>query len=298
VSVASHIDNGSSKTDSDDMKWLVVLVLIVALVGGCANHQAEPMNARDEPFPFASPAISPSPTPSMPLQAQPIKQTWPNKYDFKPNSGQDRADYELSWEYPEITRANTHALRRFNSWIKKKILAHAARFRYLAKAERRGTHKRKVPIEWGLNLNFIVYYSDDKVISLRVMQRVMEAGQMHPINYYETLDYDLGKGRALRASDLFKRGYLRTFSKYSRRYLKDTYSLDLDWWVKKGTTPHTYNFANWNIVPDGMLLSFEDYQVSSHSFGQPEFVVPYSILKKVIKQSADRKYFSNRSASK
>ena len=280
------------------MKSLLVLFVLAVFMGGCANHLAKPTQPPNEPLPFASLSSSPSPKPSVPLQAQPIKQTWPNKYDFKANSGQDKADYELSWEYPEITRANTHALRRFNSWIKKKILAHAARFRHLAKAERRGKHKRKVPIEWGLNLNFIVYYSDDKLISLRVMQRVMEAGQMHPINYYETLNYNLGKGRALRASDIFKRGYLTTFSKYSRQYLKDTYGLDLDWWVKKGTAPRTYNFANWNIVPDGMLLSFEDYQVSSHSFGQPEFVVPYSILKKVIKRGADRKYFSNRSASK
>ena len=110
----------------------------------------------------------------------------------------------------------------------------------------------------------------------------MAAGQMHPINYYETINYDLRNNRKLRRRDVFKRGYLKAFSSYSRKELTEKYALGLDPWVMEGTLPRQDNFANWNIVPDGILLSFEDYQVSSHSFGQPEFVVPYSVLKKTM----------------
>lgn len=93
---------------------------------------------------------------------------------------------------------------------------------------------------------------------------------------------------ASRAKDVFKRGYLKSFSTYSRKHLMDHYAIVNDGWLKGGTEPTLNNFPNWNIVPDGVLLSFEDYQVSSHSFGQPEFVVPFSAMRDTIQQNVLR----------
>jgi hypothetical protein len=212
--------------------------------------------------------------------------TWPNKYRFVTHSIAEEPiechGYELSAKYPQIAPARRVELRRFNSWIKNRVLGDASSFRRLAKAERRHKNRKRPLIEEGLEIDFIVYYSDQQLISMRLTHRVMEAGQMHPINYYETINYDLKKGRTLRAHDLFRRGYLRIFSGYSRKYLTDTYVITSDDWMKTGTAPRGYNFSNWNLVPDGVLLSFEDYQVNSHNFGQPEFVVPYSTLKGVL----------------
>jgi hypothetical protein len=274
-------------------RGLLTVLGLAVLIVSCTKRPSElltPSNRANE-APSLSQFASATPTPSRPIQAKPIQKNWPNKYVFTTHSFQENADYELSWEYPEVASAKTQKLRRFNSWIKNRVLGHAARFRRLAQAERRAKHKRKPPIEEGLELSFIVFYSNDRVISIRVTQRVMEAGQMHPINYYETLNYDLERSRALRASDVFKHGYLRTLSNYSRHYLKNEYDMGLDDWVARGTEPRAYNFANWNIVPDGILVSFEDYQVNSHSFGQPEFVVPYSTLKRVLNKSAAHRYF-------
>jgi hypothetical protein len=116
----------------------------------------------------------------------------------------------------------------------------------------------------------------------------MAPGQMHPISYYETINYDLQQGRPLRANDVFKRGYLKGFSNYSRKYLRDRYVIPDQDWLNRGTKPIVDNFANWNLVPDGLLLSFEDYQVGPHSFGQPEFVVPFSALAGTIRQNVLR----------
>ena len=106
-----------------------------------------------------------------------------------------------------------------------------------------------------------MYYSDDRLISFRLTHSVMAAGQMHPIAYYETINYDLGKQGALHARDVFGRGYLKVFSAYSRKYLNDTYEVPNDDWFIEGTAPRLRNFGNWNVVPDGILISFEDYQV-------------------------------------
>jgi hypothetical protein len=63
--------------------------------------------------------------------------------------------------------------------------------------------------------------------------------------------------------------------------------------IYEGTEPVVDNFENRNIVPDGVLLSFEDYQVGPHSFGQPEFVVPFSALRGSVQQSRLKRLFAS-----
>jgi uncharacterized protein DUF3298 len=64
------------------------------------------------------------------------------------------------------------------------------------------------------------------------------------------------------------------------------------WETQEGTRPRAENFMNWNIVPEGILISFEDYQVGPHSFGQPEFVVPFSHLKSAVRRDGLRRLLS------
>ena len=101
-----------------------------------------------------------------------------------------------------------------------------------------------------------------------------------------TINFDLKRGRTLKVRDVFKRPYLKPFSKYSRKHLMDhcvTVNEDL---VNGGTIPRPENFPYWNVVPDGILLSFDDYQLGPHSFGQSEFVIPYKVLRSVIRSSS------------
>jgi hypothetical protein len=44
----------------------------------------------------------------------------------------------------------------------------------------------------------------------------------------------------------------------------------------------TENYQNWNITPEGIMISFDDYQVGPHSAGQPVLIIPYSVLKDLI----------------
>ena len=222
-----------------------------------------------------------------PDQARPIEKEWPNLFKFKTASLSEKhqgyCPYEISAEYPQVASHKSSASRKFNRWIRTKILSDAARFRRLElRAEPHAKKEGRRLVTEGLELTFNMYYSDRDLISLRLTHRVMAAGQMHPINYYETINYDLRRGRALSARDIFRRGYLRVLSSYSRAFLRNTYQLPNEPWLNEGTKPRTSNFSNWNTVPDGILLSFEDYQVSSHSFGQPELIVPFEELRKVL----------------
>jgi Protein of unknown function (DUF3298) len=226
-------------------------------------------------------------------QARPIEKRWTNRFTFKTHSVSEKHEgfcpYELSAEYPEALSKHAQ-VKRFNKWIKRKVLAHVKRFRSLElRAEPRAKKEGKKGLTEGLELTFEIYFSNKRLISLRLTHRVMAAGQMHPINYYETINFDLVTGRQLLARDVFRRGYLRVFSSYSRKYLGENYEMANEGWFKEGTAPRLRNFPNWNLVPDGVLISFEDYQVSSHSFGQPELIVPYSALRRVIGSFVSRR---------
>ena len=168
------------------------------------------------------------------------------------------------------------------------MLADTQRFKRLEQRAEARDRKRKLEparITEGLEIWFDVYYADENLISLRLTHSVMALGQMHPIDYYETINYDLQRGRTLKQQEIFKRGYLKIFSRYSRSFIRNAYDLTgtTDDWLNEGTKPRQTNFPNWNIVPDGVLVAFEDYQIGSHSFGQLELIVPYAELKGVLR---------------
>ena len=271
----------------------------LAVSAGCTQTNASRSSVEAKPAPTAMSAPgssidSSTPNPK-PDRATEINPTWPTELSnsersIKPHTF-DTDGYDLYARYPHFDSAEPE-VRRFNHWIKRKVLGYVHEFRTLADAEQRRKAKAK-PQLWGLRLSYVIYYSTSRLISLRLTHDVMEAGQMHPIDYYETINFDLKSGRQLRAKDVFKRRYLKQLSTYSRKYLTDHYQIINDGWLQGGTEPKLDNFRNWNIVPDGVLLSFEDYQVSSHSFGQPEFVVPFTALEGTVRQNTLEKLFAS-----
>jgi hypothetical protein len=264
--------------DAESRRSSAALTALLLFLVGCGSAPA-PARLETKSAPPASPAPAPEYT-----QAKPINRTWASEFQFATKSlkqdGGARYNYEISVECPQIINARGRAARKFNSWLWSKILGDAVRFRSLARADSRHSKRGKYPPPTeGLEISYIIYYSDSRLISLRLTHRVMEPGQMHPINYYETINYDLRAGRELQPRDLFKSGYLVPLAAYCRtelvRQFGDSYKDPL---LVEGTKPKAENFADWNIVPDGILISFEDYQVGPHSMGQPELVVPYSAL--------------------
>lgn len=253
------------------------------------NASRSPIKVQPAPVAKSSPNARPLPPPPPPTparlnQAQPVDKTWPTYFAVADMSitlrSLDKHGYKVSANYP-ILASSEPEVRKFNRWIKERVLEDANRFARWADVER----PKYTPIArglWSLDVWCDVYYTNEHFVSLRLAHEEMLPGQMHPINYYETINYDLRHGRLLRAKDVFKRGYLNSLSGYSRKYLQDQYEMPDEDWLNRGTKPHTENFLNWNLVPDGVLLSFEDYQVGPHSFGQPEFVVPFSALEDTI----------------
>jgi hypothetical protein len=57
----------------------------------------------------------------------------------------------------------------------------------------------------------------------------------------------------------------------------DITSRDPAFWPD-GASPADVNYRNWNITPDGLLITFDEYQVAPYAAGPQEIEVPYIAL--------------------
>jgi hypothetical protein len=108
------------------------------------------------------------------------------------------------------------------------------------------------------------------------------AGAAHPGLYSITVNYDLGQGRELALSDLFlpNSNYLETISKYCVAELsKRDIGFDS---FSDGATPTPENYRNWNLTPDGLMITFDEYQVAPYAAGPQTVIVPYNELQALI----------------
>jgi len=103
-------------------------------------------------------------------------------------------------------------------------------------------------------------------------------GAAHPGLNSMTLNYDLGQGRELTLGDLFlpNSNYLETISAYCITELSKQPFFDGPF--SEGAKPTSENYRNWNITPDGLMITFDTYQVGPGAAGPQQVNVPYSVV--------------------
>ena len=119
---------------------------------------------------------------------------------------------------------------------------------------------------WSIKLDFS-FYSD---------------GAAHPGLYSLTVNYDLAQGKELALGDLFlpNSNYLEAISNYCIAELSKQPFFDSAF--QEGAQPTLENYRNWNITKDGLMITFDEYQVAPYAAGPQTVVVPYSTLQTVI----------------
>ncbi|MFZ2314872.1 MAG: RsiV family protein [Gammaproteobacteria bacterium] len=128
----------------------------------------------------------------------------------------------------------------------------------------------------------VIRFDENPIISIRFTIQGSMVGAAHPYHYHRTLNYDLNTGEKIELSDLFKPGaqYLGAFANYTSnyllRYLKDNEM------VMNGTAPIENNFKNWNIKPNGILITIEEGQAAPYVNGAQTILVPYTVLKRIM----------------
>ena len=107
-------------------------------------------------------------------------------------------------------------------------------------------------------------------------------GAAHPGLYSITINYDLGQGKELALADLFlpNSNYLEVIANYCIAELSKQPFFEGPF--AEGAQPTPENYRNWNITPDGLLITFDEYQVAPYAAGPQKVTVPYSQLQAVI----------------
>jgi len=101
------------------------------------------------------------------------------------------------------------------------------------------------------------------------------------------VNFDLEAGKPLDSlSELFKPGsdFLRTTASYCVRELKRTWDCGDDETFKSGSSPTTDNYSIWRISRKGVEITFQQYQLGPGACGGTSVVVPYSILRGMLRE--------------
>ena len=117
------------------------------------------------------------------------------------------------------------------------------------------------------------------ILSLKYQTEGYIAGMAHPYHQIYSFTYDLEAGRDIALGDLFlpNSNYLQTISTYCAAQLS---TRDIDFKdFSGGADPTADHYKNWNITPDGLMITFDEYQVAAYVAGPQTVTVPYGELK-------------------
>jgi len=129
---------------------------------------------------------------------------------------------------------------------------------------------------------FKVLSPTGNLISLRFQIMIYIEGAAHPGTHSRTVTYNLEAGSDVKLSQLFlpDSGYLERIANYCILQLS-TRDIGFEAFAD-GAKPIPENYGNWNVTPDGLLITFDEYQVAAYAAGAQEVVVPYTELQPVI----------------
>jgi hypothetical protein len=258
-------------------KWLLRSLIIMAL-SGCqflpGFLPTVPSPVSPALFPTSSPpATQPPPKPTEPPTPSPVPVgPWIiNPKNIEENSA--KPVYTLKLSYPVIAGTNDPHLLAFNQAAEK-----------LAQDVSGGFRKdfQSVPSDPNFGPSFAqmtysVTNGTHGLLSILFKVAFNASGAAHPNQYSLQLNFDLTRGKKLELSNLFLPNidYLKIIADACKADLTKQNRLEF----QEGVLPKADNFKTWNISVQGILFSFDPYQVASYAMGPSQVLIPYSALK-------------------
>jgi hypothetical protein len=199
--------------------------------------------------------------------------------DKNEKSANKKLNYEIETTLPQLAGSGDRRVEGFNQAVARMVTESAGAFKKeLADMAREGDAPEKVA---NLGVTYEIIAADKDFIS--VLFTFWEyAGGAHPNTFTKSFNYDLNRDAPVRLADLFTQNanYLNVISGYSIGELK---KLDTVNHAEEGAGPKIENFHSWNITPAGLKIIFDRYQVGAYAVGPHEVVIPYSVLKPIIR---------------
>jgi hypothetical protein len=184
--------------------------------------------------------------------------------------------YTLTAQIPQLTGSDDPRVLVFNQRLQEVV-------------EKEAVYKQEVlhfdllpDAESSLDVGYQLVSQRAEIWSFRFDISSYQAGAAHPASYSITVNYDLDQGRELALDELFlpNSNYLEVIADYCSAELRRR-EINFDFF-SEGAAPTPENYRNWNIASDGLLITFDQYQVGIGAAGTPTVTVPYSELQPLI----------------
>ncbi len=264
--------------------WLPLLILLCLLLTACQLIGWDPgiqltataaLATSSAPLPTAPREPSNAPVPTAALTTPAVAEMVLSAKKIEQQSENPNVSINARWPYLEwgtVQRANA-----FNRAAEALATGEIESFK--ASLTQQSNDPNFAGLSSSLQMDFMPTNETNGILAVLYQISFYSAGAAHPGHTALSLNYDLQNGKVLALPDLFQPGsaYLDTLSSDCIQDLKSRQVLDWE----DGALPKAENFQVWNITPNGLLISFDEYQVSSYAAGPQSVLIPYEKLKDI-----------------
>lgn len=177
-------------------------------------------------------------------------------------------DYSVKARYPYLVGSASPYLASFNQGVEDLVFAEIGQFAQVvgASGERTGL----------LQIDFLPTQLSPQFVSVQLKVTTYLQGAAHLNTTTRAINYDLQAGRPLALADLFQPGssYLQALSDACLQELR---TRQITLW-EDGAAPREENFQVWNLTPEGLLVTFDEYRVADYNAGAQIVLIPYETL--------------------
>jgi len=188
--------------------------------------------------------------------------------------------YTISAQTPRFAGSDDPRAQTFNKKVSDLIQGEIEYFRKHILAQ---TTAVSVSAGSFFEAKYMVVFQNENIWSLKFDFMGYADGAAHPYHYSMTFNYDLEQGKKLSLDDLFRpdSNYLEVVSSYC---IFELSKRDIGFYggFEQGAEPAPKNYRNWNITSNGLIITFDEYQVAPYVAGPQMVFVPYVELRKVV----------------
>lgn len=191
-------------------------------------------------------------------------------------------NYTITAQTPRLAGSNDARVKSFNEKVHKLVQGEIQYFRENILAQMPVT-----PITTGsyFDVQHALVFQHADIWAFKFNFTGYADGAAQPYHYSMTVNYDLEQDRKLSLDDLFlpDSNYLQAISSYSIAELSKR-GIGFYGGFEKGAEPSADNYRNWNITQNGLMITFDEYQVAPYTAGAQIVTIPYSELNPIIKK--------------
>jgi len=279
---------------------LLLSTLACGLIGNPTNNPAVDLpvsataplvvvDSTSTPIPTFTPIATFTPAPPTEPPATPMLSQLLHVVSIPFNESGNAPVYTITAQIPSLEGAGDPRVANINTLLNQIVHDEINRFKtdVLASAS-------NPPIAAGssFDMQYTVLGQRGDIWSFKFDISYYADGAAHPGHSSRTLNFDLQNIRVLTLNELFLAGssYLQTVSDYCKTQLSARdISFDM---FSGGADALAGNYQGWNLTNDGLMITFDEYQVAPYAAGPQIVTVPYSELQNVMDLQSAIRWFA------